>query len=534
MFIKEKLCCKLSEKKAVSCIQRRNLREIPPTYVLTIVSSFKGNDFLTDLFEASYETSILGINFLLPYRNQSAWLMTTFMPFVNSCSRLQRHDIAVLNNKNYSLEAPLHLIYPKKLEDFAQCPIVVAVFHTPPFVIIESNSTGVTFDGMDTRILQHLAAKFNFKLIYRMPIDKTGRGTIYKNGTITGCIKMVVDREANLTTGAYMTTPERSHYMMASETYIQVSLGFAILPGFDIFTSLERLLAPFMRQVWVMLALCIIFAVFIILTTKKLTNRRRHYVIGGHSNRSPILNMFNSFLGGGIGNPRFSNAQYLSTPARMLLMTWILVCLVLRGSYQGALYDFLQRQALSSPYGTISKINKSDCNLIIMSTATQSLDKFHFPRSRHLVYNYSQQTVFRQVYDDELSGAVYCNDLQLKYFNLLNSPSRVLQMTKDRLFLMSVVIYFNNVSILQPIFDEEIKAFTDAGLIGYWTREFIDERIHSKNYDQRVPKELKLQHLTAIFKICAGLLLCCLFVFLLEKFGIQFTLLKNVIEDVTY
>lgn len=145
--------------------------------------------FLNDLFEASYSKSVLNINFLI--QNQSAWLMTTFLPFTKSCSSQLQHDIALLNNQNFSLQGPISLIYPNKLKDFRQCPIVAAVFHSPPSMIIYSKKIGVMYDGIDTRILEQLAKKFNFKLIYRTPSDKQDRGTIYSNGTITGCMKMV-------------------------------------------------------------------------------------------------------------------------------------------------------------------------------------------------------------------------------------------------------------------------------------------------------------------------------------------------------
>lgn len=157
----------------------------------------------------------------------------------------------------------------------------------------------------------------------------------------------------------------------------------------------------------------------------------------------------------------------------------------------------------------------------------------HFCKPRHLAYNYSQQTVFRQVYNKELSGAVYCNDFQVKYFNLLNAPV-VLQMTKDRLFLMSVVIYFNNVSILQPIFDQEMMALDDSGLIRYWIGQFIDQRSQSKSYTQRIPKKLTIQNVLAIFEICSVLMVICLLVFVLEKVGMRFKWLKKLIESITY
>lgn len=107
-------------------------------------------------------------------------------------------------------------------------------------------------------------------------------------------------------------------------------------------------------------------------------------------------------------------------------------------------------------------------------------------------------------------------------------------MTKDRLYLMAVVIYFTNVSTLKPIFDEEMMDFTDSGLIGFWTREFIDERSPKKNYVQPRPKKLRLQNVSAIFEISAALLAFCCFVFVLEILGIRCEWLRNLIETITY
>lgn len=179
-----------------------------------------------------------------------------------------------------------------------------------------------------------------------------------------------------------MTTTSRDQYMKASQPYTQVSLGFAILPSDDISTPLEKLLAPFGKYVWLTTSVGVVLAAAIIYGTKVLSRRWRHFIIGGYLNTTPILNMWVVFLGGGIGNPRFAKARYLSTFARTLFIIWSLGCLVVRGSYQGALYNFFQREILSSPLDTISKINESNCDLIVMSTATSSLEKFYFPRSR--------------------------------------------------------------------------------------------------------------------------------------------------------
>lgn len=150
------------------------------------------------------------------------------------------------------------------------------------------------------------------------------------------------------------------------------------------------------------------------------------------------------------------------------------------------------------------------------------------------MYNYSQQVIFRQVYDRELSGVVYCNELQMKYFNLCNYPNGVFQLTKDRLFLMSVVIYFNNVSVLRQTFDDEMIALTDSGLIDYWTSLYTDDRFQSKRYMQRTPKKLNLNNMFAIFQICFALLIVCFFVFVLETSSMRCVWLKIFIDNITY
>lgn len=177
----------------LSSISRKSLRSKPLPYYLVIITSSNDNfgEFLNDLFEASFARSIWNINFLSPYPNETAWLMSTFFPFVESCNTLQRHDIAVLTEQNYVLHGPIEVIYAEKLRDFRQCPITAAVFNTPPYIIINSDENHITYDGIDTQILHQLSTKFNFNLIYRMPADKQGRGAIYANGTVTGCIKMV-------------------------------------------------------------------------------------------------------------------------------------------------------------------------------------------------------------------------------------------------------------------------------------------------------------------------------------------------------
>lgn len=251
-------------------------------------------------------------------------------------------------------------------------------------------------------------------------------------------------------------------------------------------------------------------------------------------NRTPIFNMMILLLGGGIANPRMNTSvKYFGTFARTLTMVWLLVTLVLRGSYQGALFGFLQRQVIASPYETITEIFSSDCNLIIMSTAATSLDMYNLDKSRYILYNYSQQIAFQQMHDNELEGVVYSNNMQTGYFNLLNSNRRRIRTTKDRLYLMPVVMYFPKITILQPLFDNKLRSFLENGLLDYWSKKYSDERTQSK-YQKREPMPLQINSFVGILEICGVLIAFSMIVIGLELLSLKIAILKITMEYFTY
>lgn len=107
---------------------------------------------------------------------------------------------------------------------------------------------------------------------------------------------------------------------------------------------------------------------FIILLTKKLTRKWRHFYIGGQVNRSPILNIWTVDLVKGIANPRITSGRNHGTFARTLLMFWILLWFVIRSCYEGALFNKFQNNRIESPFDTVDKVRASDCNILATPT----------------------------------------------------------------------------------------------------------------------------------------------------------------------
>lgn len=182
-----------------------------------------------------------------------------------------------------------------------------------------------------------------------------------------------------MTVGTYALSKERSLQMSFTHGYLQHSLVFAFKENYAL--PLTRLLAPFQTSVWISILLLMAVAIFLILLTKQLSPRHRHFIIGGRVNRTPILNMINSLMGNVISNRQMTHWTYFGTFARTLTMLWLFFWLVVRNSYQGSLYEFLQSQRIESPFETVEKVKMSDAKINLSSAFSPFLPE-GFSRDR--------------------------------------------------------------------------------------------------------------------------------------------------------
>lgn len=169
--------------------------------------------------------------------------------------------------------------------------------------------------------------------------------------------------------GGYGISRPRTLLFSCTNPYLQASMGFGFKES-DAYLPFTRLTAPFTIHVWIIICVLLLLSITIILVTKNLTQRWRHFIVGGKINRTPILNMWASVLGYPISNPRISNGgRSFGTFARTLTLLWIITWFVIRNSYQGALYTYLQSHRFTSAYDTIEKIRTSDCQILATPTA---------------------------------------------------------------------------------------------------------------------------------------------------------------------
>lgn len=196
---------------------------------------------------------------------------------------------------------------------------------------------------------------------------------------------------ASLTIGSFALASDRVALMAHTKSYMQNSFIFVFTPNMVLSTPLWRLMAPFQSFLWISILLVLIISISIILISQKLSARQRHFIIGGRMNRTPILNMINVMIGSVISNPRMLYKKSFGVFARTLFILWVFFWLVVRNSYQGALYGFLQTQRNGSRFDTVKKVLESDVKINVIDSAKGLIPQIFKPdrcvRRNFIVFN---------------------------------------------------------------------------------------------------------------------------------------------------
>lgn len=361
------------------------------------------NETLNGIFNTLWKSGLLNSN-VLCQDEHGIWSLYIFMPYQNDCSTLSYLKLASFTMQNFTKNMSLTIeeLFPSKLNNFQNCTLLVAPSMVDPFVVQRiALDVRHQYRGIDIKIIKQISKALNFVIEFVQSQDRSGHGVIHRNGTVTGNLGLVLQAMlhlclecclilflklkvlaggANVTIGGYILSDERYSLFTPSNPYIQASMAFCYTEDLT-YLSFTGLTAPFTKGLWIVISVLLLAASVVILLTKKLNWKLRHFFIGGRRNRTPILNVWTSLLGNCIGNPRITYGYNYGTFARTLIILWIFLWFVIRSCYQGAFYTNLQTQQSTSPYDTIAKIRDSNCK-IISSPSGYHIIQRHFKCDR--------------------------------------------------------------------------------------------------------------------------------------------------------
>lgn len=148
---------------------------------------------------------------------------------------------------------------------------------------------------------------------------------------------MLKKGQVNFTMFAAVNTVERSTEFTSSFPYAY-SLVVYTIPQGPPYSPLEKLFLPFEKCVWLWISICTAVAFVAITCVSGCCSTKCRRFVFGAKNRTPFLNYINIMLGGAITFGPIRNF------ARTIFLIWLLGSLVLRSSYTGAMFSFIQSQ----------------------------------------------------------------------------------------------------------------------------------------------------------------------------------------------
>lgn len=330
---------------------------------------------LDEIFTILWKNGLVDSHVLI--QKDNSWLLYAFKPYQSDCSSLAHVKIASFTLSNYTENITLSFeeLYPLKLQNFNKCPLRVTVNNIQPFAMHHiTNNGNISFSGIEIVMIEQIAKTFNFSIIYKTSLQD--RGLMLENGTATGNLNLIKTGQADLGIGSNQRTNVRSMFLVGTDPILYSSLSFVSKePKFKLSNTI-RLNAPFKFSIWFLICVIISLTIVLILLSKRLTRKWRHFYIGGRMNRSPILNMWLLVLGKSMTNPFIANGRYVSKFARTLILLWIILWFIIRSCYEGTLYSEFQSNQLDQTFDTIKKIQASDCKLFIQPSVYPFLETF--------------------------------------------------------------------------------------------------------------------------------------------------------------
>ncbi|XP_055910410.1 uncharacterized protein LOC129944771 [Eupeodes corollae] len=447
----------------------------------------------------------------------------TYFPF--SKLKCQNTDPIVINQ--FKMGAPangnkIDDIFPKKLKSLQGCPLTAALWNVPPYLRILPNRTGLEkFVGFEGVLLRVLAKNLEFSLDYVIPPNDEERGKRFPNGTITGAMKLIKERKADLTLGSFRYTVDRADVMTAALPYYQTWQIFTVPKASFQYTPIQILFCPFTPLTWLsLLAFVTILISF------------RNLAISYHRVLGPLLlgitanQIVASFLGASIS--KLPNGNFI----RYMLMLWIICAFVIRCAYQSLLFKLLQSNLNKKPPETYEEL--IDLNYtFVMNQGTidtiNSMLKNENGKFRYIItQNSSNMCTFDFIENASGKFAGISPMDYLTYYAMIQSKRGVFHVLNEKIIAQHNTLYFSKHSYLIERFNGILMNLRSSGLINLWASQHMDSSFFVKGKNDK--EALKFKQLRGTFDVYLMFLIVAFIIFLLELLSKRIKLIRRVLE----
>ena len=305
---------------------------------------------VSSVFSMLWKKSLFDANILMPLSENSIGLLG-YHPFKDHhCGEAT----TIIINRYVNNTWENQIFFPKKFDNFHNCPIkVTAAEAVTAFYEVKYKNGTLEHKGSDVEMLKALSEKLNFTLEIHYSSNLNDWGDILDNGTGYGLIDRVKSRYMDFIMGHTLKLAI-TKYLDFSVSY-SFYYGVIIIPPGAPYTSIENLMRPFSLPVWIGVVSTFICSIFVIFILQLQSPKVRNWFFEKDGKNS-YYNLLMIIVGGTMKIPK----GYFP---RLLIMTFIIFCLIMRTVYQSNMFNYLQAGDNKSRVKNIKEMGQRGFNI---------------------------------------------------------------------------------------------------------------------------------------------------------------------------
>ncbi|KAL0882328.1 hypothetical protein ABMA27_000840 [Loxostege sticticalis] len=387
-------------------------------------------------------------------------------------------------------------MFPEKYGNLHKCSFIVSTLEQPPFMHLTSGVNGSLHpSGADGDIIKLISEILNATLVVTTPeIREWGH---YKDNNWTGSLGDVFNKRAHASSCAAPLTPQIHGNFQISFNYASIDIVWAAkLPALK--PSFEKLLYPLKMQTRI--ALCAMFfgIIFInaFMNTKLWADIRRTLNIGP-TNISLFFYSWLVFFG--MPLLRFPSKSTM----RMIVISWIWFCYIIRTAYQAALVGSMKLQLYEDYLQSFNMVIKKKYPYggLVSLRDYYSEDEEVF--SNWAIINFNESYT---ILDELLNGTsdfVIALDKEFIVNHIMRyNGTKRLQIIPGKIVNSPAVLYFKKFAPLRTPVSRIISSIVEGGIVDMIYSNHLERGDFLFHHEvMKGAEPLKLSHVKSTFLI---------------------------------
>jgi ABC-type amino acid transport substrate-binding protein len=446
-------------------------------------------DELQEIYDTLWKKNIYSSFVVYEYGNDI--ILNTFLPFENSssCGSTKPRIVSKFVNGKFDIK----VLLTRKLQNLNECPVRMVAYLDPEYINMRKfKNSSYELYGRGITFINAISDALNFTKEITISKGEMPWGVVYDNGTCTGNFEALKQNRYDMALGEFYMKAVRSKYFDNSITLFTTPMVF-IIPKGRPYKAIEKMLQPFDHAVWIILLITITTAITVIYVINTRFRNLKSFIYG-RGVKSPVMNILVGLFG----------LQQTVLPgrnfARFLLMKFLILCLVLRGIYQGSLFQFLQSDKRHKEVQTIEEMIKKDFTFYMYESGADILQNHTEIIARKKLMNTSRNFVlYAQLNGDEKIAAL--DSFMSVKAEIYNGSD--IKYCKESVVTFNIVTYYRKHFYLREEIDRKIDCLLSAGIIDHWIKSSY-KYYGYQNYEDHHPRKLTLDDLRGPF--CALLI----------------------------